>query len=151
MKTRFLPVLSAVLALAAVALIPSLTAASGSRPRQNATRNSAANRTEKARITYAIVVPAGHSELDAAVQALRAKQTRHGREVKVITYKDDVREALPGLREALPYYTCFVTPKELVNKAIAANLARTNLPVSIVFNSTMDYIHIEHRQNSHMR
>ena len=124
MKTRFLPVLSAVLALAAVALIPSLTAASGSRPRQNATRNSAANRTEKAKVTYAIVVPAGHSELDAAVQALRAKQTRHGREVKVITYKDDVREALPDLREALPYYTCFVTPKELAGRKFTGEVSR---------------------------
>ena len=116
MKTRFIPVLAAVLALASTALIPALAAASGSRSRQSTPRKSSAGKTEKAKVTYAIVVPAGHPELDAAVQALRTKQTRHGREAKVITYKDDVRETLPDLREALPYYTCFVTPKELAGR-----------------------------------
>ena len=124
MKTRFIPVLAAVLALASTALIPALAAASGSRSRQSTPRNSSAGKTEKAKVTYAIVVPAGHPELDAAVQALRTKQTRHGREAKVITYKDDVRETLPDLREALPYYTCFVTPKELAGRKFTGEVSR---------------------------
>lgn len=78
---------------------------------------------------YAIVVPANHPELDPAVRAL---QTRHAAlDPKVLTYQTDVREVLPGLQEMLPYYTCFVTPKELAGRqftGVVSRMAREILP-----------------------
>ena len=78
---------------------------------------------------YAIVVPANHPELDPAVRALQSQHANLG--PKVLTYRNDVREVLPGLQEMLPYYTCFVTPKELAGRqftGIVSRMAREILP-----------------------
>ena len=118
MKTRFVLALSAVpviLCLAAAAFISPLQASSG-RARAGSARAQAPD------IGYAIVVPAGHPELDGAVQALRTKHAALA--PKVFTYKDEVREVLPDLREMLPYYTCFVTPKELAGRAFTCEISR---------------------------
>ena len=121
MKTRLIPVISLTLCLAAAAFLPSeLGAASG---RRAARPEPARARTapDESRAGYAIVVPANHPELDGAVQALRAK---YGSGAKVFTYATDVREVLPDLREMLPYYTCFVTPKELAGRAFTCEVSR---------------------------
>ena len=78
---------------------------------------------------YAIVVPANHPELDPAVRALQSQHAALG--PKVLTYQTDVREVLPGLQEMLPYYTCFVTPKELAGRqftGVVSRMAREILP-----------------------
>ena len=125
MKTRFVLALSAVpviLGLAAVAFIPSLQASSGRRIDRINSRSTAGQQNQiESRAGYAIVVPANHPELDGAVQALR---TKYGARAKVFTYKTDVREVLPDLREMLPYYTCFVTPKELAGRAFTGEISR---------------------------
>ncbi|MBR4253931.1 MAG: transglutaminase domain-containing protein [Lentisphaeria bacterium] len=120
MKTRLVLALSAIpviLGLAAASFIPSLQAASGRRI--DRTDSSAGN---KSRVGYAIVVPANHPELDGAVQALKTKHAALA--PKVFSYKQDVREVLPDLREMLPYYTCFVTPKELAGRAFTGEVSR---------------------------
>jgi hypothetical protein len=121
MKTRFLPVLSAI--MLAAALIPAIHAATIRRERQRpASRPASQTQTAAKASGYAIVVPANHPELDGAVQALKAKHAALA--PKVFTYKQDVREVLPGLREALPYYTCFVTPKELAGRTFTGEVSR---------------------------
>ena len=101
----------------AAALIPAIHAATirgrSARPAQAATKKMPG---------YAIVVPANHPELDGAVQALKTKHATLG--PKVFTYEKDVREVLPGLQDMLPYYTCFVTPKELAGRAFTAEISR---------------------------
>ena len=127
MKTRLFLALSAVpviLGLAAVAFIPSLQASSGRRINRIELRSPSGQRTTttiESRAGYAIVVPANHPELDSAVLALQAK---YGVRAKVFQYKTDVREILPDLREMLPYYTCFVTPKELAGRAFTCEVSR---------------------------
>ena len=71
---------------------------------------------------YAIVVPANHPELNAAVQSLKTKHA--ALDPKVFSYTKDVREVLPELRKMLPYYTCFVTPKELAGRAFTGEVSR---------------------------
>lgn len=116
MKTRLIPVLSAI--LLAAALIPvavhSATVRRAARPAQAASKAKAPG--------YAIVVPADHPELDPAVQALKTKYAALG--PQVFTYRKDVREVLPGLQEMLPYYTCFVTPKELAGRQFTGEISR---------------------------
>ena len=103
--------------LAAAALIPAIHAATirsrSARPVQAATKKAPG---------YAIVVPADHPELNAAVQALKTKHAALGPEV--FTYKEDVREVLPALQEMRPYYTCFVTPKELAGRKFTGEISR---------------------------
>ena len=115
MKTRHILALSAV--MLAAALIPAIHAATirtrNARPTQAATKKAPG---------YAIVVPADHPELNASVQALKARHAALGPEV--FTYKNDVREVLPGLQEMLPYYTCFVTPKELAGRKFTGEISR---------------------------
>ena len=115
MKTRHILALSAI--MLAAALIPAIHAATirgrSARPAQAAMKNTPG---------YAIVVPANHPELDGAVQALKTKHATLG--PKVFTYEKDVREVLPGLQDMLPYYTCFVTPKELAGRAFTAEISR---------------------------
>ena len=115
MKTRHILALSAI--MLAAALIPAIHAATirtrTARPAQSATKKTPG---------YAIVVPADHPELNAAVQALKTKHAALG--PKVFTYKQDVREVLPDLQEMLPYYTCFVTPKELAGRAFTVEISR---------------------------
>jgi hypothetical protein len=115
---RFILALSAV--MLAAAIIPAIHAASVRRGIQLPAR-SAAQIVAKTP-GYAIVVPADHPELDAAVQALRTKNASLG--PKVFYYRQDVREVLPDLREMLPYYTCFVTPKELAGRAFTGEVSR---------------------------
>jgi len=118
MKTRLISIFSAIL-LAAV-LIPAIHASSVRRERQPSARSASQSAAKKP--GYAIVVPANRPELNAAVQALK---TRHAElDPKVFTYKQDVREVLPDLREMLPYYTCFVTPKELAGRAFTGEVSR---------------------------
>ena len=118
MKTRLFPVISAI--LLAATIIPAIHAASIRRGSQRQDR-PAAQAAAKAP-GYAIVVPANHPELNSAVQALRTKHAVL--DPKVFTYKQDVREVLPDLREMLPYYTCFVTPKELAGRAFTGEVSR---------------------------
>ena len=118
MKTRFLPVLSAI--LLAAALIPAIHAASVRRERQRPPRPTAQIAAKAP--GYAIVAPANHPELDGAIQALKTKHASLN--PKVFTYNQDVREILPDLREMLPYYTCFVTPKELAGRAFTGEVSR---------------------------
>lgn len=122
MKTRLILAISAVsLVLAAAAFLPSLHAAS-IRPGNRTAANRVRSASDESRTGYAIVVPANHPELDGAVQALKTKHAGFG--AKVFTYKQDVREVLPDLREMLPYYTCFVTPKELAGRAFTVEVSR---------------------------
>ncbi len=116
MKTRLIPVLSAILLAAALipAAVHSATVRRAARPAQAASKAKAPG--------YAIVVPADHPELDPAVQALKTKHAALG--PQVFTYKKDVREVLPGLQEMLPYYTCFVTPKELAGRQFTGEISR---------------------------
>ena len=104
MKTRLLSSISALFRLLAFLLVPVALQAAPKAP------------------GYAIVVPADHPELNAAVQALRTKHAALG--PKVFYYRRDVREVLPDLREMLPYYTCFVTPKELAGRAFTGEVSR---------------------------
>ena len=104
----------------AAALIPAIHAASVRRDRQRPASRTA--QTAAKAPGYAIVVPADHPELDAAVQALKTKHA--ALDPKVFTYRQDVREVLPDLREMLPYYTCFVTPKELAGRAFTGEVSR---------------------------
>jgi len=135
MKTRLVLVLSAVpviLGLAAAAFIPSLLAAPGRRIERinpvldvgfGQSRPTAGRQNQiESRAGYAIVVPANHPELDGAVQALKTKHAALG--PKVFTYKSDVREVLPDLQGMHPYYTCFVTPKELAGRAFTGEVSR---------------------------
>jgi len=121
MKTRLVLTLSSVsviLGIAAAVFISPLHAASvGKSADARRVRAGDASRTG-----YAIVVPANHPELNAAVQALKTKHAALGS--KVFTYKQDVREVLPDLQEMLPYYTCFVTPKELAGRAFTGEVSR---------------------------
>ena len=103
MKTRLIPAFAVIFGLLAFTLFSPLHAA----PKTPG---------------YAIVVPSDHPELNAAVQALRTKNAALGS--KVFYYKQDVREVLPDLREMLPYYTCFVTPKELAGRAFTGEISR---------------------------
>ena len=114
MKTRLIPVLSAI--ILAIALIPAVHSATvrGGRQRPAQTAAKAPG--------YAIVIPANHPELDAAVQALKTKHAALGPEV--FTYRTDVREVLPDLQRLLPYYTCFVTPKELAGRKFTGEISR---------------------------
>ncbi len=116
MKTRLIPVLSAILLAAALipAAVHSATVRRAARPAQAASKAKAPG--------YAIVVPADHPELDPAVQALKTKYAALG--PQVFTYRKDVREVLPGLQEMLPYYTCFVTPKELAGRQFTGEISR---------------------------
>ncbi len=116
MKTRLIPVLSAI--LLGAALIPAVHSATV-RGRQSSARQTQAAKKAPG---YAIVIPADHPELDAAIQALKTKHAALG--PKVLTYKEDVREVLPGLQEMLPYYTCFVTPKELAGRKFTGEISR---------------------------
>ncbi len=119
MNTRLIPVLSAI--LLAAALIPAVHSASvrgGGRQRPARQQAQAAAKAPG----YAIVIPADHPELNAAVQALKTKHAALG--PKVFTYKQDVREVLPDLQEMLPYYTCFVTPKELAGRKFTGEISR---------------------------
>ncbi|MBP5586165.1 MAG: hypothetical protein J6Y92_07425 [Lentisphaeria bacterium] len=116
MKSRLLPVLSAI--LLAAALIPAIHAATIRSRIRTAKPAQAAPKAPG----YAIVVPANHPELDGAVQALKTKHA--ALEPKVFTYKQDVREVLPDLQKMLPYYTCFVTPKELAGRAFTGEISR---------------------------
>ena len=125
MKTRLVLTLSAVSVilgiLAATAFVPSLQAASfrrGERTNAGRVRTGGESRAD---YVYAIVVPANHPELDGAVQALK---TKYGSKAKVFTYKQSVCEVLPDLQNALPYYTCFVTPKELAGRAFTGEVSR---------------------------
>ena len=123
MKTRLVLAISAVtvvLGLATAAFISPLQAAT---IRQGNRADAGLGRAwDESRAGYAIVVPANHPELDGAVQALKTKHA--ARNPKVFTYKQDVREVLPDLREMLPYYTCFVTPKELAGRAFTGEVSR---------------------------
>jgi hypothetical protein len=119
MKTRFLFAVPVILGLVAAAFIPSIQAASISRDRQRPARPAQAAAKAPG---YAIVIPANHPELNAAVQALKSKHA--ALDPKVFTYKTDVREVLPDLRETRPYYTCFVTPKELAGRAFTGEVSR---------------------------
>ena len=115
MKTRLISAISAI--LLAAALIPAVHSATvrrAARPAQTASKTKAPG--------YAIVVPADHPELNAAVQALKTKHAALG--PQVFTYKKDVREVLPALQEMLPYYTCFVTPKELAGRKFTGEISR---------------------------
>ncbi len=116
MKTRLIPLLSAI--LLAAALIPAVHSATVRGERQRPARPTAQTKAPG----YAIVVPADHPELDPAVQALKTKHAALG--PKVFTYQKDVREVLPGLQEMLPYYTCFVTPKELAGRQFTGEISR---------------------------
>ena len=118
MKSRLIPVLSAI--ILAIALIPAVHSASVRGGRQ-ARQTRQAQTAEKAP-GYAIVVPANHPELDAAVQALKTKHAALRPEV--FTYRTDVREVLPSLKSFLPYYTCFVTPKELAGRKFTGEISR---------------------------
>jgi hypothetical protein len=121
MKTRLIPVLSAI--LLAIALIPavhSATVRGGRQTRQ--TRQTRPAQTATKAPGYAIVIPADHPELNAAVQALKTKHAALGPEV--FTYKKDVREVLPDLQKFLPYCTCFVTPKELAGRKFTGEISR---------------------------
>ncbi len=113
---RFILILSVI----TMALIPAIYAASGRRDRQRPTRPAPQSAAKAP--GYAIVVPVNHPELDPAVQALKAKHA--ALDPKVFTYRQDVREVLPDLREMLPYYTCFVTPKELAGRAFTGEVSR---------------------------
>ena len=104
MKTRLVSAISAFFCLLAFLLGPAALQAAPKAP------------------GYAIVVPTDHPELNAAVQALRTKHAALG--PKVFYYRRDVREVLPDLREMLPYYTCFVTPKELAGRAFTGEVSR---------------------------
>jgi len=104
MKTRLVSAVSALFCLLAFAFVPAVLHAAPKAP------------------GYAIVAPADHPELNTAVQALRTKHASLG--PKVFYYKQDVREVLPDLREMLPYYTCFVTPKELAGRAFTCEVSR---------------------------
>ena len=120
MKTRFLFAVPVILGLVAAAFIPSIHAAAS-----GGNRTARTGRPQQAAVKapgYAIVVPANHPELDPAVNALKAKHAALG--PKVFTYKTDVREVLPDLRESLPYYTCFVTPKELAGRKFTGEVSR---------------------------
>ena len=119
MKTRFLFAVPVILGLVAAAFIPSIHAATVRRERQRPVRPAQASVKAPG---YAIVVPANHPELNAAIQALKAKHA--ALDPKVFTYKTDVREVLPDLRETLPYYTCFVTPKELAGRKFTGEVSR---------------------------
>ncbi len=117
MKTRYILALSAI--LLAATLIPAVHSATV----RGVSRRPASQAQAAAKAPgYAIVIPANHPELDGAVQALKAKHAALG--PKVFTYKQDVREVLPGLQEMLPYYTCFVTPKELAGRKFTGEISR---------------------------
>ena len=118
MKTRLIPALSAI--LLAAALIPAVHSATGPGGRQ--TRQARPAQAAAKAPGYAIVIPADHPELNAAVQALKTKHAALGPEV--FSYKKDVREVLPGLQKFLPYYTCFVTPKELAGRKFTGEISR---------------------------
>ena len=105
----------------AAALVPAIHAATIRSGRQRQARSQQAQAAPKTP-GYAIVVPADHPELNAAVQALKTKHV--ALDPKVFTYKQDVREVLPDLQKMLPYYTCFVTPKELAGRKFTGEISR---------------------------